>query len=64
MMTKVQLFLTMKDGNGARSLGVRRLRRAPGFGQTFEIALDGRSVRARIMRLGQAMVPDVYAEEI
>lgn len=64
MITKVRLFLTMKDGGVARSLGVRRLRRAPGFGQTFEIALDGRSVHARIMRLSEAMVPDVYAAEI
>ena len=64
MITKVRLFLTMKNGGVARSLGVRRLRRAPGFGQTFEIALDGRSVHARIMRLREAMVPDVYAEEI
>lgn len=64
MITKVRLFLTMKNGDVARSLGVRRLRRAPGFGQTFEVALDGRSVHARIMRLREAMVPDVYAEEI
>ena len=64
MITKVRLFLTIRNAEVARSLGVRRLRRAPGSGQTFEIALDGRSVHARIMRLREAMVPDVYAEEI
>ena len=71
MITKVQLFLNMKNEGVARPLGVRRLRRAPGCGQKFEIAVDGRSVRARIMRfsgtserLREAMVPDVFAEEI
>jgi hypothetical protein len=61
----VRLFLTMKNGDVARSLGVRRLRRAPGCGQRFEIAVDGRPLRARIMRfsgiserLREAMVPD------
>lgn len=70
MTTKVQLFLSMKDESIARPLGVRRLRRAPGPGQKFDIAVDGRSVRARITRssatgrLRGMMVPDVYAEEI
>jgi hypothetical protein len=71
MITKVQLFLSMKDEGVARPLGVRRLRRAPGRGQKFEIAIDGRAVQARITRLAQATgrihemtVPDVYAEEI
>lgn len=71
MITKVQLFLNMKDESVARPLGVRRLRRAPGHGQKFEIAIDGRAVRARITRFSRAtgrlhgmMVPDVYAEEI
>ena len=68
----MQLFLNMKNEGVARPLGVRRLRRAPCSGQKFEIAVDGRSVRARIMRfsseatgrLRQVTVPDVYAEEI
>ena len=71
VITKVQLFLIMKNEGLARPLGVRRLRRAPARGQKFEIAIDGRSVRARIMRfssapgrLRKARVPDVYAEEI
>jgi hypothetical protein len=69
MITKVQLFLNMKDESVARPLGVRRLRRAPGSGQKFEIDVDGRAVRARITRFSRAsvlgtMVPDVYAEEI
>jgi hypothetical protein len=71
MITKVQLFLSMKDEAVARPLGVRRLRRAPGSGQKFEVAVDGRPVRARITRFSSAtgrvrgtMVPDVYAEEI
>lgn len=71
MITKVQLFLNMKDESVARPLGLRRLRRAPGPGQKFEIAVDGRAVRARITRFSRAteglrgfMVPDVYAEEI
>ena len=71
MITKVQLFLSMKDESVARPLGVRRLRRAPGPGQKFEIAVDGRAVRARITRFSRAagsalgtMFPDVYAEEI
>lgn len=70
MITKVTLFLNMKDETVARSLGVRRMRRAPGCGQKFEIAVDGRSVRARITRFSSAgesvrdlAVPDVYAEE-
>jgi len=71
MITKVQLFLNMRNEGVARPLGVRRLRRAPECGQKFEIAIDGRSVRARIMRFSSATghlrgvtVPDVYAEEI
>jgi len=71
MTTKVQLFLSMKDESVARVLGVRRLRRAPSSGQKFEIAVDGRAVRARITRFSSAIgpvpdmtVPDVYAEEI
>jgi hypothetical protein len=71
MITKVQLFLNMKNERVARPLGIRRLRRAPGCGQKFGIAVDGRSVHARIMRLSsatgrrrEAAVPDVYAEEI
>jgi hypothetical protein len=70
MITKVKLFLNLKDETVARPLGVRRLRRAPGDGQRFEIAVDGRSVRARITRWSTEterdqgrFVPDVYAEE-
>jgi hypothetical protein len=71
MTTKVKLFVNMKNETVARPLGVRRLRRAPGRGQQFDIAVDGRSVRARITRLSSATerirplsVPDVYAEEV
>jgi hypothetical protein len=71
MTTKVTLFLNMRDEAVARPLGVRRLRRAPERGQTFAIAVDGRSVRARITRSSSATepvqsvsVPDVYAEEV
>ena len=71
MITKVKLFLNMKDESIARPLGVRRLRRAPDPGQKFEIAVDGRAVHARITRFAQATgrvggpaVPEVYAEEI
>jgi hypothetical protein len=71
MTTKVTLFLNMKNETVARPLGVRRLRRAPGFGQSFEIAVDGRPVRARITRFSSATglvpgsaVPDVYADEV
>jgi hypothetical protein len=71
MITKVQLFLNIKNECVARPLGVRRLRRAPECGQKFKIAVDGRSVHARIMRFSSATgrrravaVPDVYAEEI
>jgi hypothetical protein len=71
MTTKVKLFLNMKNEDVARPLGLRRLRRAPGHGQTFEIPVDGRAVRARITRFsatGERVpglpVPDVYAEEI
>jgi hypothetical protein len=71
MITKVRLFLNMKNEGVARPLGVRRMRRAPGCGQQFKITIDGRSVRARIMRfssapgrLREATAPDVYADEI
>jgi hypothetical protein len=71
MTTKVTLFLNMKDEAVARPLGVRRLRRSPEPGQTFDIAVDGRSVRARITRSSRATdlvqatsVLDVYAEEV
>jgi hypothetical protein len=71
MITTVQLFLNLKDESGARPLGVRRLRRAPDPGQKFEIAVDGRAVRARIIRFAQTTgrvggptVPEIYAEEI
>jgi hypothetical protein len=71
MTTKVKLFLNMKNEAVARPLGVRRLRRAPGRGQRFDIAVDGRSVRARITHSSSATepvralsVPDVYAEEL
>lgn len=71
MITKVKLFLSMKDEDVARPLGMRRLRRAPGHGQTFKIPVDGRPVQARITRfsavahsVGEMPVPDVYAEEI
>lgn len=70
MTTKVKLFLNLKDESAARPLGLRRLRRAPGEGQRFEIAVDGRAVQARITRCSTApgrvraaFVPDVYAEE-
>lgn len=71
MITKVKLFLNLKNETVARSLGLRRLRRAPGHGQRFEVAVDGRSVRARITRfstgtgrVGALFIPDVYAEEL
>jgi hypothetical protein len=71
MATKVKLFLSLKDEAVARALGLRRMRRAPGRGQTFDIAVDGRSVSARITRCSSATgripgssVPDVYAEEV
>jgi hypothetical protein len=77
MITKVQLFLSMKDESVARPLGVRRLRQAPESGQKFQIAVDGRPVRARITRFSSetgpvpgetgpvpGVVPQVYAEEI
>ena len=69
MITKVQLFLNMKNEGVARPLGIQRLRRAPGCGQKFAIAVDGRSVHAGIMRFSsatgrrrEATVRDVYAE--
>jgi hypothetical protein len=71
MTTKVTLFLSMKDEVVARPLGLRRMRQAPVHGQTFQIPVDGRAVRARITRFstattpaGEAPVPDVFAEEI
>ena len=71
MTTKVKLFLNLKDEAVARPLGLRRLRRAPGAGQRFEIVVDGRAVRARIARFSTASgrvqaspVPEVYAEEL
>ena len=71
MITKIQLFLNLKNEAAARPLGLRRLRRAPGYDQRFEISVDGRPVRARIMRFSTAsepaqdsFVPEVYAEEI
>jgi len=55
----------------ARPLGLRRLRRAPDCGQRFAIAVDGRSVSARITRCSSASqnapgssILDVYAEEV
>ena len=71
MTTKVKLFLNMKNEPDARPLGLRRMRRAPGYGQRFKIAVDGRAVRARITRFSTVtertqglFVPDVYAEEL
>lgn len=71
MTTKAQLFLNMKNEAVARPLGLRRFRRAPGRGQCFEIAVDGRSVRARITRFSLVAagapgspVADVHAEEV
>jgi hypothetical protein len=67
MMIKVMLFVSVKDENSARSLGLRRLRRAPVRGQQFQIPLDGRTVHARITRFSSASaneIPSVYAEEI
>jgi hypothetical protein len=70
MTTKVKLFLNLKNETAARPLGLRRLRRAPGDGQSFKIAVDGRPVRARITRWSTEtehdqgpFVPEVYAEE-
>ena len=70
MITTVRLFLSMKNEGVARPLGLRRLRRAPEAGQKFEVAVEGRSVRARIVRLasttehqGGLPTSDVYAEE-
>lgn len=71
MITTVKLFLSMKDEAVARSLGSRRLRRAPARGQHFDIPVDGRSVRARITRFSAghevaagATLGSVYAEEV
>lgn len=70
MITTVRLFLSLKDEVAARPLGLRRLRKAPVAGQKFEVAVDGRPVRARIVRLsrttdrqGSLATSDVYAEE-
>jgi hypothetical protein len=65
----VRLFLCLKHEEATRPLGLRRLRRAPETGQKFELAIDGRPVRARIVRLsgtpgeGRGSPSDVYAEE-
>jgi hypothetical protein len=71
MITRVKLFVSMKNEDVARPLGLRRLRRAPASGQHFHIPVDGRAVRARITRLSGAgdaiaggAVPNVYAEEV
>ncbi len=71
MITRVRLFVSMKNENVARSLGMRRLQRPPANGQQFRIPLDGRSVLARITRLSGASdmavgrtVLRVYADEI
>ena len=71
MTTKVKLFLNMKNEAVARPLGLRRMRRAPGRGQRFAIAVDGRAVSARIIRCTSVTegvpglsVLDVYAEEL
>lgn len=71
MITIVRLFLSMKNEGAARPLGLRRLRRAPAAGQKFEVTVEGRSVRARIVRLastpgrqGGLSMSDVYAEEV
>lgn len=70
MITTVRLFLSMKDEAAVRPLGLRRLRNAPEAGQKFEVAVDGRPVRARIVRLASTpgrqtglSTSDVYAEE-
>lgn len=72
MITKVMLFVSVKNETDARALGLRRLRRAPVRGQQFQIPLDGRTVRARITRFAiesdhkaaDPGIPSVYAEEI
>lgn len=66
MTTKVKLFLSMKHEAVARPLGLRRMRRAPGRGQRFAIAVDGRAVSARITLCSSVTerVLDVYAEEV
>jgi hypothetical protein len=70
MITTVRLFLSMRNEGVARPLGLRRLRRAPEAGQKFEVAVEGRPVRARIVRLSSTpgrhdgpCTADVYAEE-
>jgi hypothetical protein len=71
MITKVRLFLSLKNEAAPRLLGLRRLRRSPAQGQSFDVNVDGRSVRACITRSSStskatlaAVVPDVYAEEL
>jgi hypothetical protein len=71
MVTKVRLFVSMKNEVVARSLGMRRLRRAPQRGQLFDIPVDGRDVHARITRCAAGTQPlaglaigSVYAEEV
>jgi hypothetical protein len=71
MITKVRLFVNLKNEVAARPLGLRRLRHSPARGQSFDIDIDGRSVRARITRHSSGSdasrsgsVPDVYAEEL
>jgi hypothetical protein len=71
MTTRVRLFVSMKNENVARPLGMRRLRRPPASGQQFRIPLDGRSVLARITRVSGASdmavgrtVLRIYADEI
>ena len=70
MITKVKLFVSLKNERVARALGMRRLRRAPGHGQRFQVSVDGRAVRARITRFSNGpgpnralSIPNVYAEE-
>jgi hypothetical protein len=64
VITKVKLFLSLKNEDVARPLGLRRFRQAPGQGQKFQIDVDGRSVQARVTSTVPALIPDVYAEEI
>jgi hypothetical protein len=64
VITKVKLFLSLKNEEIARPLGLRRFRKAPGEGQKFKIDVDGRSVSARVISMVPSLIPDVYAEEI
>jgi hypothetical protein len=71
MTTKVKLFLSMRNEAVARLVGMRRMRRGPGLGQRFDVAVDGRAVSARITGcssspgevLGSSVL-NVYAEEV